>query len=123
MVFEWEQHKKHRAQVIADIGQWIGLLDADGVPILDVPPVVELKAPQAGNAPTSFECTINVATGYGVVHPIVDELVADNLGIVGGDGQLVPAAQKTRMIVVEREGERRGVRVGHGAPLGWLGTD
>lgn len=113
MVFDWDQHKKHRAQVIADYGQWIGLLDADGVPIMDVPPVVELKAPQARNAPTSFECTINVATGYGVVHPIVDELVADNLGIVGGDGQLVPAAQKTRMIVVERPGERRAFKITH----------
>ena len=36
-MIDWAAHRKHREQIIADAGQWIGLLDADGNPLMDLP--------------------------------------------------------------------------------------
>ncbi|WP_258863537.1 hypothetical protein [Corynebacterium ulcerans] len=35
--------QKHRDQVIADQGQWLGLLDENGIPMMDLPPVMEMR--------------------------------------------------------------------------------
>ncbi|MBH5303519.1 hypothetical protein I8F82_11925, partial [Corynebacterium ulcerans] len=53
MGFDWENHKKHRDQVIADQGQWLGLLDENGTPMMDLPPVMEMRMPEATNDPSS----------------------------------------------------------------------
>lgn len=40
----WINHKKHREQVIQDEGRWIGLLDENGEPLIDLPPIITMKA-------------------------------------------------------------------------------
>ena len=51
-MIDWTAHRKHREQIIADTGQWIGLLDADGSPLMDLPPVVSMVAPEANSFPS-----------------------------------------------------------------------
>ena len=100
-------HRQHRAQVIDDLGQWLGLLDSDGAHLIDLPPPISMVAPEARNAPSSLELTIPVKSPQGVVHPAVRELVADNLGKTTSDGTLTPVTNRTRFIAIERAGVRR----------------
>ncbi|PRQ10638.1 hypothetical protein C1Y63_10615 [Corynebacterium sp. 13CS0277] len=114
MSFDWKAHAKHRAQVIRDEGQWVGLADNEGVPIMDMAPIISLDAPRARMQVTDLELTISVRSQDGVVHPIVDELVGDGMAHVldtDGDGRMSFAMDETRFVVVERDGLREAYYV------------
>lgn len=102
-----EEHRAHRAQVIKDLGQWVGLLDNQGQHLIDLPPPISMVAPESRNAPSSLELTIPVKSPRGIIHPAVRELVADNLGKTTTDGTLAPVTNETRFIAIERAGVRR----------------
>lgn len=104
---DWISHKKHRAQVATDFGQWVGLIDENGVPIMDLPPVIELTAPETRNSPSSFKATLGTLIAGGRVHPVVDDLIGPDLGKTDSTGLLVPSFAPTRFIVVERPGASR----------------
>lgn len=109
----WDRHRAHRAQVMADTGQWAGLADENGVPICDLPPLLEMDAPQVRGEPGELEVAMAVRPPLGQVHTVVDELVAEGLGQQDGEGRLVPLTDPTRFVVVERPGDRRAYRVTH----------
>lgn len=112
--FDWLGHRLHRRQVVADEGQWVGLLDADGVPLMDMPPIITLEAPETRNAPASLQMKVVVRTPLGLTHRIVDELVGENLGVLEEDGQLRVVKDASRLVCVERPGdERRVYKVTH----------
>lgn len=132
MEFNWENHKKHRDQVIADQGQWLGLLDENATPMMDLPPVMEMRMPEATNDPASGMVKLRVQSASGIVHPVIHQLIADGLGKTDDVGRLVPLSETTRFIAIERAGSRRVFRVdfavaegGAGAPsvLAVHGTD
>lgn len=132
MEFDWENHKKHRDQVIADQGQWLGLLDENATPMMDLPPVMEMRMPEATNDPASGMVKLRVQSASGIVHPVIHQLIADGLGKTDDVGRLVPLSEATRFIAIERAGSRRVFRVefavaegGAGAPsvLAVHGTD
>lgn len=102
-MIDWTTHRKHREQIIADTGQWVGLLDADGNPLMDLPPVVSMVAPEARNDPGSLELTVLCRSTRGIIHPVVTELVAEQLGVLSPEGKLVPVADRTRFVAIERE--------------------
>ena len=108
-MIDWTTHRKHREQIIADTGQWVGLLDADGNPLMDLPPVVSMVAPEARNDPGSLELTVLCRSTRGIIHPVVTELVAEQLGVLSPEGKLVPVADRTRYVAIEREGVPRRV--------------
>ncbi|MDT9411303.1 hypothetical protein [Corynebacterium rouxii] len=108
MVFDWESHRKHREQVQKDHGVWVGLLDENGVPICDFPPMEKLTAPATRMNPESCE-GVFLTSAHGVVHQVVDELVADGLGVTDKEGRLVPSNGATRFMAVECPGIRRRV--------------
>lgn len=108
-MIDWTTHRKHREQIIADTGQWVGLLDADGNPLMDLPPVVSMVAPEARNDPGSLELTVLCRSTRGIIHPVVTELVAEQLGVLSPEGKLVPVADRTRFVAIEREGVPRRV--------------
>lgn len=110
-VKEWEEHRAHRQQVVADVGQWIGLADEDGEPIMDIPSAIELSAPETRGEPAALKLTVSVTNMYGQLSPLVGELIADKLGVVDDQGQLVPIVDATRFVVIERAGVRRTFRV------------
>ena len=108
-MIDWTAHRKHREQIIADTGQWVGLLDADGNPLMDLPPVVSMVAPEARNDPGSLELTVLCRSRRGIIHPVVTELVAEQLGVLSPEGRLVPVADRTRFVAIERAGVPRRV--------------
>lgn len=108
-MFDWEKHRQHRHAVIADTGQWVGLLDENATPICDMAPIVELQAPETRLEPASLQMTVRVRSPKGVVHPVVDELVAPNLGI-DSEGALEPVMNKSRFVAIERAGAARDCR-------------
>lgn len=108
---DWDAHKLHRERRIASDGQWVGLLDAEGTPIMDLPPIIEMKAPETRNAPESFEATVLIRSADGTIHRIADELIATGLSSFT-DGKFTTANQETRLIALERAGlPRRLYRV------------
>ncbi|MCK7661964.1 hypothetical protein [Corynebacterium antarcticum] len=109
---DWEAHARHRAQVIADEGQWIGLADEDLVPLWDFPPTIKLDAPEILNQPADMQLTCRVAGRLAARHPVAEELIADLSDFVETDGLLKPVSGRTRIVVVERAGGyRRGYKV------------
>lgn len=103
----WDSHKRHREYVAKHHGQWIGLLDNNGTPLMDLPAPVEMRAGSSRNAPANIELTIPVAGAAGATHPIVGELIADNLGKTTASGELAPVMDKTLFLAVERAGAPR----------------
>lgn len=113
MTFDWAEHRKHRRQVVADHGRWIGLLDGNGQPICTLPSKpVELQAPQQRMGIGSLKMTISVGSKWGTKHPALRALIDDTLGQDSASGAIVPT-KKTRFVCIETAGKRRVVwRVG-----------
>ena len=78
-------------------------------PLMDLPPVVSMVAPEARNDPGSLELTVLCRSNRGIIHPVVTELVAEQLGVLSPEGKLVPVADRTRFVAIEREGVPRRV--------------
>lgn len=121
MAVDWDSFRLHRAQVVADQGQYVGLLDENCEPLMDCPPVVTMTAPQTKNAPTSLRMQLSVRALDGSVHPICDELVAQGLSSARGswldldaEGKaLTTSLDASRYVLVEREDVRRVYQVTH----------
>lgn len=103
MTFNWEEHRLHREQVIEDQGQWVGLLDSEGIPICDVAPIIDMHAPETRHEPSALSLTVAVRSPRGIIHPMVSRMVADGLG-VDDDGALDFVLDDTLFIAVERAG-------------------
>ncbi|WP_235504367.1 hypothetical protein [Corynebacterium ulcerans] len=122
MGLDWENHRKHRDQVIADQGQWLGLLDENGIPMMDLPPVMEMRMPEATNDPASGMVKLRVQSASGIVHPVIHQLIADGLGKTDDVGRLVPLSEATRFIAIERAGARCVFRVEFAVAEGGAGA-
>lgn len=111
----WAQHRAHREQIQADQGQWIGLIDEDGIPLLDLPPqmlAMDWPEPRGTIEDISIEMLLRTPTGR--VHPVSRELIAGNLGVTDALGKLVPVDGPARHIAIERPGlERRVMRISY----------
>lgn len=101
----------HIERVVADEGQWVGILNQDGWPILEMPAQVQMTAPQTRLDPASAEAIVSVAGGTG--NRVLDELVADGLGRTDVSGRLVPASGGTRFLCVVRPGKRLVYTITH----------
>lgn len=112
---DWVAHRRHRAQVAEDMGRWLGLLDEDWVPMMDLPQETSMSWPTTRGSVDSIEVTVPVRTPTGGVHAVVDELVAEHLGVVdAATGKLVPVTGPARFLAIERPGgPRRMARVTH----------
>lgn len=90
-VSQWEQFAKHRSAVIRDYGMWIGLMDNNMEPIVDMPAPVSIDAPITRMTPSSCKAVFKTRVD-GHIHPMVDYLIAENLAKVDEQGQLIAAA-------------------------------
>lgn len=97
----FDQWQAHITQVVADEGQWVGLADENLVPLMDMPPVVSLSAPQARLASSSVEATFMWTEAVGA------ELVGDGLQVQD------PVDLPTRFLVIARPGDRRAYTITH----------
>lgn len=103
MPINWGAHKLHRQLVAADKGAWIGLLDGEGTPIVDLPSPLSFTAPENRNGPAEAEVTIPTVSRSGVPHPVLAELIAANFGKQTAEGDFIPAFDSTRFVRVETE--------------------
>lgn len=115
----WADHARHRAEVISQTGQWIGLLNENGEPLCDLPPVIKLEAPQTKGEPASLTLTVQLTVADGRLSPLADDLIAEGIGAVNTAGSLIPQNVATRFIAIERPGlHRRVYRITHCRAIG-----
>lgn len=95
-----EAYQSHVAAMIADTGQWVGLLDENWQPLCDAPPLVEFKA--GGQRLDTAECEAVFHAGGKRLHPLISELVAEDLGVFSERGNLIPANTKARSLCIQR---------------------
>lgn len=103
---EW---RRHIDQVVADEGQWFGILDENGYPLYEFGGIAHVSFPEARLAVSSVEVTVNVTPG----DRILDDLVGEGLGVVDDAGRLTPANGPLRMLCHVRPGERRVAYISH----------
>lgn len=107
---EWDAFRAHREQVIADHGEWWGMLDNHQHPITDLPAPTESSWGKVWNEPTEMSASFDLIED-GVVHPMVDPLVGEGLARVDEQGQLIPTLDESLFVAVERPGVRAVYRV------------
>ncbi|MER0069239.1 hypothetical protein [Corynebacterium sp. KPL3806] len=104
---QWRSHIK---QVVEDEGQWLGILNEDGLPFYELGQVSRVSFPETRLAASSVEVAVNVTLG----DRVVDDLVGEGLGKTSDEGRLVPATGALRMLcLIRRGGERRVAYVTH----------
>lgn len=107
MGINWDEHRKHRQQVIETHGRWVGLCDENCEPLMDFPPVVSMTAPESRLNLEDFEAVTTTRTSSGEIHPIVDELIASPKAV----GMQQVDTGPSRWVVVETEGKRLAYKV------------
>ena len=109
---DWDAWRDHIDQVVQDQGQWVGLCDENGMPVMDLP-VTTLDARATMRKASNGELTMPTIGKWGQVHKAVDMLVADDLGAVDERGELVPHTGPQPMLVVARKGGRAAYLITH----------
>lgn len=108
---DFQNWKKHIDHVIGDEGQWLGVLDEEGWPVLSLPLATTVKASEVKLGPGSLEVQVPLSGAVGA--RVAGELIADGLLSVDASGRLEPAKGLARFVCVARSGERRVYMVTH----------
>lgn len=118
MALTFPQWRAHIDQVVADEGQWIGVLDQHGEPLFELGGVVSHSFPETRLAADDVEVTLSVAANPRVMR----DLVGDDFTALDGEGHLVPTGGVARCVCIVRPGGRQVAQVayatlsGAGAP-------
>ena len=108
----WEQHKAHREAVADAHGQWVGLVDKDWVPIMDVEDWLSAEWPSVFAETGSMKMVLPGELDGGVRNPVVDYLLTNDLGNLDDVPTLDALLHSAVHIVVERPGlDRRCYRI------------
>lgn len=96
---DWRRHIEY---VVETEGQWVGLGNSDGHPVMDLPGLIPpLTAPEQHLVGVDAEASFVVAPGS----PLLERLGAEGLG-VDQAGVLQPATGDVRLLLVVRPGRR-----------------
>ncbi|WP_152668954.1 hypothetical protein [Corynebacterium renale] len=106
-----EDFARHRSTQLSTHGLWTGLLDENGTWLCDLPHPTSLSARTTRNATETLQLTIPVQPQPGHIHPCVPHLIDPSIGTTDNTGTLQPV-EKTRLIVIERNGLRQAFRAG-----------
>lgn len=101
----WEQVQKHSAQKIKDEGRWVCLADENWKPICDMPTLIDCNARSVRLSASDIELS-TPASSNGIPHMVVDELIAENLGVFSERGTIEPNMSAARNIIVQTAGSR-----------------
>lgn len=102
--------RKHIDAVVADEGQWVGVLDENGYPIYTLGGLQNISFPENRLSPSSVEVTLAVSVG----DQVVDDLAGEGLGRQDASGGELVAPGATRLIMLVRAGgERRAATITH----------
>lgn len=126
MAVDWDSFKKHRERIARDHGTYVGLLNEDGEPLFDCPPLVFGTAPKTRNVPVSARLQFVVKDVDGLEHPMVADLLGKEASgawfATDSEGRVVKTSlDATRFLLVERpDSPRRVYRFTHGTAQGGI---
>lgn len=103
---EWRSWRTHIDQKVADDGRAFILCNGEGEPVAILPPVMESQAGQTAMDQGELDVTFAVDSPGGV-HPVVDLLIDEGIGVQDSEGRLQPSTQKTWLIVAQYAGGER----------------
>lgn len=104
---DWSQHKAHREAVMQAHGQYVGLYDKNWEPVLDIEDWVEAEWGGIFADVGNMSMTLPGEISPGVVNPVVDYLLRDDLRNLDKGGSLDALIHGAVHVVVERPGLKR----------------
>lgn len=104
---DWSQHKAHREAVMQAHGQYVGLYDKNWEPVLDIEDWLEAEWGGIFADVGNMSMTLSGEVSPGVVNPVVDYLLRDDLRNLDKGGSLDALIHGAVHVVVERPGLRR----------------
>lgn len=105
---DWADWRKTIDHTVADHGQWVGLCDGWGKPLIELP-FQSLTAPSSRLSVSTLALTMDARGGSHVpVHPAVELMIADGLGQFSDTGELVVKDHIVDMVAIQRPSMRRG---------------
>lgn len=104
---DWSQHKAHREAVMQAHGQYVGLYDKNWEPVLDIEDWLEAEWGGIFADVGNMSMTLPGEIAPGVVNPVVDHLLRDDLRNLDRGGSLDALIHGAVHVVVERPGLKR----------------
>lgn len=104
---DWVQHKAHREAVMQAHGQYVGLYDKNWEPVLDIEDWLEAEWGGIFADVGNMSMTLPGEISPGVVNPVVDHLLRDDLRNLDKGGSLDALIHGAVHVVVERPGLKR----------------
>lgn len=104
---DWSQHKAHREAVMQAHGQYVGLYDKNWEPVLDIEDWIEAEWGGIFADVGNMSMTLPGEISLGVVNPVVDYLLRDDLRNLDKGGSLDALIHGAVHVVVERPGLKR----------------
>lgn len=104
---DWVQHKAHREAVMQAHGQYVGLYDKNWEPVLDIEDWIEAEWGGIFADVGNMSMTLPGEVSPGVVNPVVDHLLRDDLRNLDKGGSLDALIHGAVHVVVERPGLKR----------------
>lgn len=104
---DWVQHKAHREAVMEVHGQYVGLYDKNWEPVLDIEDWIEAEWGGIFADVGNMSMTLPGEIEPGVVNPVVDYLLRDDLRNLDKGGSLDALIHGAVHVVVERPGLKR----------------
>ena len=104
---DWSQHKAHREAVMQSHGQYVGLYDKNWEPVLDIEDWLEAEWGGIFADVGNMTMTLPGEVLPGVVNPVVDYLLRDDLRNLDKGGSLDALIHGAVHVVVERPGLKR----------------
>lgn len=104
---DWQKHKAHREAVMQAHGQYVGIFDKNWEPVLDVEDWIEAEWGGIFADVGNMSMTLPGEISPGVVNPVVDHLLRDDLRNLDKGGSLDALIHGAVHVVVERPGLRR----------------
>lgn len=104
---DWSKHKIDRESVMQAHGQYVGLYDKNWEPIIDIEDWIEAEWGGIFADVGNMSMTLPGEISPGVVNPVVDHLLRDDLRNLDKGGSLDALIHGAVHVVVERPGLRR----------------
>ncbi|MDK7049096.1 hypothetical protein QP324_10990 [Corynebacterium sp. UMB0012] len=104
---DWQKHKAHREAVMQAHGQYVGLYNKNWEPVLDIEDWLEAEWGGIFADVGNMSMTLPGEVSPGVVNPVVDYLLRDDLRNLDKGGSLDALIHGAVHVVVERPGLKR----------------